>query len=376
MNFDFSEEQEEIRRQARRFLSENRESRRRVVDGEALYDRGLWQAIVDMGWTATAIAEEHGGIGLGYLELCVLAEEFGSSLLPVPFVSSVLQASEAIKLAEDPERAAEWLPRLAAGEVIATVAFAEEGAGKSWSDLPQVQVVGGRLTGCKVPVADGLVADVAVVSARAPEDGDGFGWFLVRLAQPGVERLAEVAVDRLRKHARLTFDNAEAIRLGQPGAGREMALRLMDVAAVLGAFEQLGGAEAALAIAVEYTLTRQVFGRVVASYQAVKHKLADIYVKNQLARSHAYFGAWALSHQAQELPLAAAGARLAASDAFNFAAEESVELHGGIGFTWESDCQLFYRRARLLAASLGGRQRWSRRLVGELARQVAPVIPS
>lgn len=376
MNFDFSEEQEEIRRQARRFLSENRESRRRVVDGEALYDRGLWQAIVDMGWTATAIAEEHGGIGLGYLELCVLAEEFGSSLLPVPFVSSVLHASEAIKLAEDSVRAAEWLPRLAAGEIIATVAFAEERAGKGWIDLPQARVVNGRLTGCKLPVADGLVADVAVVSARDAEDGDGFGWFLVPLAQPGVERIAEVAVDRLRKHAQLTFDNVEAVRLGNPGAGQEMATRLLDVAAVLGAFEQVGGAEAALAAAVEYTRTRQAFGRVVASYQAVKHKLADIYVKNQLARSHAYFGAWALSHQAVELPLAAAGARLAASDAFNFAAEESVELHGGIGFTWESDCQLFYRRARYLAANLGGRQRWSRRLVGELARQVTTATVS
>jgi len=369
MNFDFSEEQEEIRRQAKRFLGEQRETLRHVLEGEASHDPRAWQAVVEMGWPAAAIAEEHGGLGLGYLELCVLAEEFGASLVPVPFVSSVLQASEAIKLAEDAEQGAEWLPRLASGELIATLAFAEGQVGRSWADRPLARVEDGRLSGCKTPVADGLAADLAIVSAVSAEDGEGFGWWLVPLA--GVRREAEDAVDRVRKHASLHFEGAAAIRLGQPGQGAAMARRLLDVCAVLTAFEQLGGAEAALAMAIDYSKTRQAFGRTIASYQALKHKMADIYVKNQLARSHAYFGAWALAHQAPELPLAAAGARLAGIDAFGFAAEENLEIHGGIGFTWESDCQLFYRRARLLAASLGGRQRWSRQLVAALASQVS-----
>ncbi|MFY0729700.1 acyl-CoA dehydrogenase family protein [Pseudomonas sp. NFX15] len=372
MNFDFSDEQEEIRRQAQRFLTENRGARRAVLDGELTHDAKLWGAIVEMGWTATAIAEEFGGLGLGYLELCVLAEEFGATLLPVPFMSSVLQASEAIKLADDAVQAGEWLPLLAAGELVATVAFAEGQAGKSWSDRPLAKVVDGRLTGIKIPVADGLMADIAVVSACSKEDGDGFGWWLVRLAQAGVSRQPDLAIDRLRKHARIEFADATAIRLGAPGTGADMARRLMNVVAVLTAFEQLGGAEAALAMAVDYTRTRHAFGRVVASYQAVKHRLADVYVKNQLARSHAYFGAWALSHQSNELSLAAAGARLAAIEAFNFAAEECVELHGGIGFTWEGDAQLFYRRARLLAANIGGRPRWSRQLIEALVDNQAP----
>ncbi|ROM33932.1 hypothetical protein BK648_24540 [Pseudomonas poae] len=369
MNFDFSEEQEEIRRQARRFLAERREQLRDVLDGEASYDVSAWQAVVDMGWPAAAIAEEQGGLGLGYLELCVLAEEFGGALVPVPFVSSVLQATEAIKLADDTAQANEWLPRLANGELIGTLAFSEGQAGRSWSDRPQAIVEQGRLSGCKTPVADGLAANLAVVSAVAAEDGDSFGWWLVSLEQPGVSRSADDAVDRVRKHATLQFDRAEAIRLGKPGSGADMARQLMNVTAVLTAFEQLGGAEAALAMAIDYSKTRQAFGRTIGGYQALKHKMADIYVKNQLARSHAYFGAWALAHQAPQLPLAAAGARLAAIDAFNFAAEENVEVHGGIGFTWESDCQLLYRRARLLAVSLGGRQRWARQLVAQLAQQ-------
>lgn len=363
MNFDFSEEQEEIRRQAKRFLAERRENLRTVLEGGSSFDRDSWNAVVEMGWPAAAVAEEHGGLGLGYLELCVLAEEFGASLVPVPFVSSVLQATEALKLAG----AVDWLPSLAAGELIGTLAFSEEGAGNSWAARPQAWVEEGRLSGSKTPVADGLAADIAVVSAVSAEDGEGFGWYLVPLTGAGVQRESHDAVDRLRKHATLRFDNAEAIRIGAPGQGAELAEKLQDICAVLTAFEQLGGAEAALAMAIDYSKTRQAFGRTVASYQALKHKMADMYVKNQLARSHAYFGAWALSHQAPELPLAAAGARLAAIDAFGFAAEENLEVHGGIGFTWESDCQLFYRRARLLAASLGGRQRWSRKLVAALA---------
>lgn len=365
MNFQFSEEQEELRRQAQRLLSDSLARARRILESGEAVDAALWGRMVEMGWPAAGIPEEQGGLGLGGLELCVLAEEVGRGLAPTPFVSSVLHATEALKIAGGPAADA-WLPLLASGERVATVAFTEGGAG-SWDAAPAATVRGGRLTGTKTPVADGLAADVVLVSARDPEDGGGFGWWLVDLRGDGVERTALTAIDRVRKHAALRFDAAPALRLGEAGQGATLARRAMDVAAVLTAFEQLGGAETALAMSVEYAKTRKTFGSLIGVNQAVKHRLADMYTKIQLARGHAYYGAWALAAGAAELPVAAAGARLAATDALGFAAEEAVELHGGIGFTWESDCQLFYRRARLLALGLGNRERWTDRLVTALA---------
>ncbi len=365
MNFEFSDEQEELRRQAQRLLSDSLLRTRKILDSDAGHDAALWGQMVEMGWPAAGIPEEQGGLGLGGLELCVLAEEVGRGLAPTPFVSSVLHATEALKIAGGPAADA-WLPLLASGERIATVAFTEGGAG-SWDSPPAASVSDDRLTGVKTPVPDGLVADVAIVSARSAEDGAGFGWWLVDLRDNGVQRSALTAIDRVRKHAALRFEAVPALRLGGAGQGGALAGRAMDVAAILTAFEQLGGAETMLAVSVEYAKTRKAFGSVIGINQAVKHRLADMYTKIQLARGHAYYGAWALAAGAAELPIAAAGARLAATDAFSFAAEEAVELHGGIGFTWEGDCQLFYRRARLLALGLGNRERWADRLVTALA---------
>ncbi|MES2258460.1 MAG: acyl-CoA dehydrogenase family protein [Pseudomonadota bacterium] len=371
MNFEFSEEQEELRRQARRLLAGGLAGARAALDSVDTFDAPLWTQIVEMGWTAAAIPEEHGGLGLGPLELCVLAEEVGRTLAPVPFVASVLHATEALKLCLDQPGASEVLGRLAEGGVIATVAFAEDKAAL-WDATPAALVKDGRLSGTKTVVAYGAAAGMAVVSARGVEDEGGFGWWLVDLNAPGVTRSAVEAIDCVRRHTTVVFDNAPAQRLGPAGAGQALARRLLDRVAVYDAFEQLGGAEAVMAITLDYVKTRFAFGRAVGGYQAVKHKLADMYVKVQLARSHAYYGAWAVLNDAPELALCAAGARVAATDAFSAAAEESVELHGGIGFTWESDCQLFYRRARLLAAALGGRAVWSTRL----ARAMLATRPS
>lgn len=361
MNFQFSEEQEELRRQTRRLLGGGLGRARAALDNGAPYDAPLWRQVVEMGWPAAAIPEELGGLGLGALELCVLAEEVGRALAPVPFTASVLHATEALVLCRDTPAAAPALAALADGGSIATVAFAEAGAAL-WDAAPAAVVSEGLLSGTKVMVAEGGAADLAVVSARAAEDGAGFGWWLVDLRAAGVTRGAVTAIDCVRRHATIGFDRAPAVRLGAAGQGGRLARALMDRAAVYDAFEQLGGAEAVMEITLDYVRTRHAFGRPVAGYQAVKHKLADMYVKVQLARSHAYYGAWAVQNDAPELALCAAGARVAATDAFGTAAEEAVELHGGIGFTWESDCQLFYRRARLLAAALGGRAVWARRL--------------
>jgi acyl-CoA dehydrogenase len=363
MNFDFSDEQHALRDQARKLFADGRARARRLVESARPFDQDLWRDAVGLGCTGAAIAEDLGGVGLGALELCVIAEEAGRTLAPIPFASSVLHASEAIKLGGG-EAAVTWLPQLAGGTVIGTVAFAE-GAG-SWDRMPAARVEHGTLTGTKQPVAD-PGADIAVVSARAPEDGDGFGWFIVDLRGQAVRCETLPALDAVRRHGRLHFAAAPAKRLGAPGAGAVMSERLMDGAAIFTAFEQIGGAEAQLARCVEYACTRRAFGAQIGSFQGVKHRLADMYVKIELARGHALYGAWALSTGAPELRLAAAGARLAATEAFSFAAEEAIELHGGIGFTWDDDCHLYYRRARSLAMTLGNQARWSQRLVHALA---------
>ncbi len=363
MNFDFSDEQQALRDQARKLFADGRVRARRMMETGQPFDRHLWRDAIALGCTGAAIAEDLGGVGLGPLELCVIAEEAGRTLAPIPFASSVLHASEAIKLGGG-DAAETWLPQLAEGNVIGTVAFAE-GAG-SWDRMPKASVEHGCLTGAKQPVADPC-ADIAVVSARAPEDGDGFGWFVVDLRQQTVRSETLPALDAVRRHGSLHFASAPAARLGAPGAGAALSERLMDAAAIYTAFEQIGGADAQLARCVEYAGTRRAFGAQIGSFQGVKHRLADMYVKIELARGHALYGAWALSTEARELKLAAAGARLSATDAFSFAAEEAIELHGGIGFTWEDDCHLYYRRARSLAMILGNPARWSQRLVQALA---------
>ena len=223
---------------------------------------------------------------------------------------------------------------------------------------------GSRLTGTKMPVADGDVADFAVVLAA---QGDGrAGLFLVDLKEPGVTRASLATVDPTRSHARIVLEGAPGEPLGAPGAGWPLTERLLDRAAVLVAFEQLGGAQAALEMAREYALGRFAFGRQIASFQAIKHKLADMYVGVELARSNAYYGAWALTKDAPELPVAAAAARVAASEAYYHAAKENIQIHGGMGFTWEFDCHLHYRRAKLTGLMLGSARRWKDLLVARL----------
>ena len=317
-----------------------------------------------MGWMGTAIPETHGGAGFGYLELCVLAEELGRSLAPTPFSSTIYLASEALLLAGSPAQKKRWLPRIAQGQAIGCFELAEG---------PQVATPGnittradsGRVSGTKIPVTDGDVADFAVVVAGETDVGRA-GLFLVDLTGPGVTRSPVTTVDPTRSHARIVFDGAAAERLGAAGAGWPMVERLFDRAAVLVAFEQLGGAQAALDMAREYALGRFAFGRQIASFQAIKHKLADMYVAVELARSNAYYGAWALSKDAPELGVAAAAARVAASEAYYQAAKENIQVHGGMGFTWEFDCHLHYRRAKLTGLMLGSARRWKDLLVARL----------
>jgi acyl-CoA dehydrogenase len=366
MNFDFSAEQEQLRDQARRVFANSLVSARSLLETSTTHDQALWRSIVDLGWPAAGIAEEDGGLGLSALEWCVLAEEAGRTLAPIPFASSVQHASAALQQVQGCDDSRALLGALAAGEMIATVAFNERGQ-RSWVEVPKARVTAGRLSGIKAMVADAPLADVFIVSALDEEDRPG--WWQVRASATGVRLVAVESIDRIRRHADVHFEHAEATPLAAGQDWRALTERALDASAVLTAFEQLGAAEAALAMTLDYVKTRKAFNRQIGGYQAVKHALADVYVKNQLARSHCYYGAWALTQAPEQLPRAAAGARLAASDALNCAAEAAVELFGGIGFTWESDTQLFYRRARLLATQLGGRALWAQRLVAALARE-------
>ena len=375
MNFDFSDDQKLLRDQARKFLSEKCTTKtvRRVFEGDAGYDRDLWKAIAEMGWLGTAIPEAHGGLGLGHLELCVIAEELGRALAPVPFSSTVYLFTEALLAAGGEEQKQKYLPRIAGGELIGTFARAE-GAGAVTPKSIRTAFKSGKLSGKKIAVTDGMDADFAVVLARtSDEPGErGLSLAIIDLKAGGVSRRAQDSIDPSRKHAEIEFDNTPAEPLGKFGQGWSIATSVLDRAAVLTAFEQVGGADRCLVIAKEYALTRYAFGRQIGSYQAIKHKLADMYVNNELARSNAYFGAWALSTSARELALAAAAARVSATQAFDYAAKEMIQIHGGIGFTWEADCHFFYKRSRELALSLGAQRTWKNRLVSELEASNAP----
>jgi alkylation response protein AidB-like acyl-CoA dehydrogenase len=364
MNFDFSEDSKLLREQAQRFLREQCTPKavRHVLEGHAPYSESLWRSMAEMGWLGAAIPERYEGAGLGYEALCVLAEELGRVLAPVPFISSIGLAAEAILAAGSEAQKREFLPKIARGELIATFALAE-GAGDPREAGIHARLTDGKLSGTKWPVPDGMIAQLAVVVAR---DVAGVSLAVVDLAAPGVARTALETVDPSRNHAKFDFVQATATPLGMPGQGWDLVRQVLDRAAILTAFEQVGGAAASLEMATNYAKERFAFGRPIGSFQAIKHKLADVYVATELARSNAYFAAWALSAEAAELPLAAATARVSATDAFFLAAKENIQVHGGVGFTWDYDCHLYYRRAKLLALALGSQRHWKDRVVAEL----------
>jgi acyl-CoA dehydrogenase len=370
MNFDFSDELQQLRDEARRFLGDRCPPAvpRRILEGPDPYDRALWQAIGEMGWLGAAVPEEFGGVGLGHLAVCVLAEEMGRAVAPVPWSSSVYLATEAILMFGSPAQKQHYLPKLAAGELIGTFAFAER-PGPSNPARLTASVTDGKLTGVKVAVPDGDVADFAVVGVHG---GTAGAWLhVVALNATGVTREPVTTIDPTRSHARIAFAQAAAEPL--PGADSADAVRrLLDHAAVPMAFEQVGMAQAALDMATGYAKERYAFGRPIGSFQAIKHKLADIYIAVELARSNAYYGAWALHADSAELPIAASVARIAACDAGWLATKENIQTHGGMGFTWQMDCQFYYRRAKLLALALGGAREWKQRLIGALRERNTP----
>jgi len=374
MNFDFSDDQKMLKEQVRKFLGDKSplSVTRRILDGDESYAKEVWKGLVEMGLTGTAIPEAYGGLGLGALELCVIAEELGRSVAATPFSSSVYLASEAIKLFGTEKQKETWLPKLAEGSIIGTLAVSEGLHAASARNI-EVKFDGGKVNGVKMPVPDGDVADVAVVVVNSGGAGEqAISLAIVDLKGAGVTSEVLRTIDPTRSQAKLTFKDAPAELMGPAGQGWGQLQRILDGAAVLFAFEQVGGAEAAIEMARDYSLERYAFGRQIGSYQAIKHKLADMYVKKELAKSNAYFGAMMLNDEGGELPEAAAASRIAGNDAYVFAAQESLQTHGGIGYTWEADTQFHYRRAKLLALTVGSSAQWKEKLAARLeARNAA-----
>ncbi|AUC93431.1 MULTISPECIES: acyl-CoA dehydrogenase family protein [Bradyrhizobium] len=374
MNFDFSDEQKQMRDEARKFLSEQCPPKavREVLDGKAPYDKALWKGLAEMGFLGVAIPEQFGGAGAGHLELCVIAEEMGRALAPVPFSSTVYLAAEALLIAGSDAQKQKWLPKIASGDAIGTLALFE-GKGNPSPKAVKLTANGGVLNGVKKPVADGAIADFAVVAARTGSSGreSDISLFIVDLKAGGVEIKSLTNIDLTRGQAEITFKDAKAEPLGAAGEGWGVIAQVLDRAAVLMAFEQVGGADRALEMGRDYALDRIAFGRPIGSFQAVKHMLADMYVSATLARSNCYYGAWALSTNAGELPEAAAAARISATQAFQHCAKNNIQVHGGMGFTWEFDCHMYYRRANAVALGLGSLSYWEDALIDRMRKKNA-----
>lgn len=364
MNFDFTDDQKELGSVVRRFLDEHSTSShiRSVYESNCGYDRESWTGLGDLGMLGAAIPEEYGGSGAGYLELCIIAEEIGRALAPIPFTSSICLAAEAILLAGSEQQKFRYLPEIAAGRKIAAVALNHNNVRPILSD--------NQLNGQISLVHDAPLADYIIITATQDERAT---LVIIDTQDSGVTIENRKAVDRAHPIGRVILENASAESM--VGAAWEDAsgvCRIVhDRAAILIAFEQLGGAERALETARDYALERHAFNRPIGSFQAMKHMLADMFVATQLARSNCYFGAWALQTNADDLPLAAATARVSATEAYEQCSANNIQVHGGIGFTWDVDCHLFYRRSNGLAQLLGGRNHWDDRLITELDKRTA-----
>jgi len=362
MNFDFSDEQKLLQQTARDYLAAHSplSTCREILESDQPYAAALWKGAAEMGWQGAVVPEEFGGAGFGYLELAVIAYEVGRALAPIPFGPSVYVATEALLRHGSAAQKSAWLPKLANGSAIGTFALAEK-PGQNAAEAISASVKDGKLHGTKLPVADGDVAAFAIVAAK--EDGKT-GLHLVPLDGAGIERKPLESFDPSRSQARIRFDGARC----EPLAGADAAAiaALLDRAAVLTAFEQIGGADRALEITRAFIVGRYAFGKPIAAFQAIKHRMADLWCEIEIARSNAYYAAWALANGDAELPVAACLARIAACDAFEKTTIEMIEFHGGVGYTWEYDCHLFYRRAKQLAGVIGTPKYWKNLLIDRL----------
>jgi alkylation response protein AidB-like acyl-CoA dehydrogenase len=354
VNFAFSEEQEELRRITRQFLeAKSPEAEvRRLMDTTEGYDPAVWsQMAEELGLQALIIPEEYGGQGFTHVELTVVLEEMGRALLCAPFFSSVVLATNTLLHSGDEAAKKELLPGVASGETIATLAFTEPNG--RW-DAQGIEATARRdgdawkVDGTKMFVLDGHTANLILVAARTG-DGDpaqSVSLFRVDGDAEGLTRTALSTMDQTRKQAKLEFSGVPATLVGTEGQGWDVLARVLDLAAVGLAAEQVGGAQFVLEMSVQYAKDRVQFGRPIGSFQAIKHKCADMLVEVESAKSAAYYAAWCAAELNDELPEVACLAKAYCSEAYFHAAAENIQIHGGIGFTWEHPAHLYFKRAK------------------------------
>jgi alkylation response protein AidB-like acyl-CoA dehydrogenase len=348
MNFAFTEEQEQLRQFVRSFLQDKspESAVREQMETERGFDAAVWKQMADqLGLQSLIVPEEYGGQGFSFVELGVVLEEMGRALLCAPYFSGVLATTALIHAGDDAAKKAH-LPGIASGETIATLAFTEE-SGK-WDEAGITMEAtssgdGHTLSGTKSFVIDGHTADLILVAARS---GAGVSLFAVEGTASGLTREALTTMDQTRKQAKLTFDGTPATLVGTEGEGWNTLSRVLDLAAVALAAEQVGGAQYVLEMAVQYAKDRVQFGRPIGSFQAIKHKCADMLLEVESAKSAAYYGLWCAAELNDELPSVASLAKAYCSEAYFHAAAENIQIHGGIGFTWEHPAHLYFKRAK------------------------------
>jgi alkylation response protein AidB-like acyl-CoA dehydrogenase len=364
MNFAFNEDQEALRSSARSFLEDKSTSEivTKVMESEAGFDPDLWKSLgAELGWTAVSIPEAYGGLGLTYIELVALLELMGESLLCAPFFSTICLAGNALLVAGTEEQKQEHLPGIAAGETIATLAFSE--ANGRW-DARGIEAVAKKdggdfvLNGTKTFVIDGHTANLLIVAARreGSQDEDGVSLFVVPADTAGIERSLLPTMDQTRKQAEIKLGGVRvpaSALMGEEGQGWGKLSKILDLAAIALSAEQVGGAQRCLDMSVQYAKERIQFGRPIGSFQAIKHKCADMMLKVESARSASYYAGWAASVDDAELPVLASLAKAYCSDAYFKCAAESVQIHGGVGFSWEYAVHLYFKRAKSSETFLG-----------------------
>ena len=349
MNFAFSEEQEELRSIVKGFLNDKSDEAtvRELMDTEAGYDTAVWTQMAEqMGLQALVIPEEFGGQGFGFVELVVVLEEMGRRLLCAPYFSTVVLAGMTLIHSGDDAAKAEYLPGIADGSTIATLAYTEPN-GRWDADAVTMTATGSgdswTLDGEKLYVLDGHVANLIITAAKTPA---GISLFAVDGDAAGLTRTALSTMDQTRKQARLEYSGVPAKLIGTDGGGWDVLSTVLDLAAVALAAEQVGGGQEVLEMAVQYAKDRVQFGRPIGSFQAIKHKCADMLLEVESAKSAAYYAGWCASELNDELPSVASLAKAYCSEAYFHAAAENIQIHGGIGFTWEHPAHLYFKRAK------------------------------
>lgn len=371
MKFGFSDEQQEFRSIVRRFLEGKSPTTavRRLMETETGYDADVWRALsTDLGLTAVHIPEAYGGQGFGVSELAIAVEEMGRALLCAPyFASTVLAATAILKAGSEAQKQA-LLPSIAAGQTIAALAFTEDNGRWDADGVTMTAASEGgkwRLNGTKSFVVDGHTAGLLVVLARRPGSTgvEGLSFFIAKADATGLTRKPLASMDPTRKLARLSFENVEAELLGTEGAAAGPLTETLDIAAICLAHEMVGGAEQLREQAIAFANQRYQFGRPIASFQSLKHKAADMLLEVELAKSAAYYAAAAVDEGDPDVPALASLAKAAASDAYMQTAIHAVQIHGGIGFTWDNDTHLWFKRAKSSEVFLGGPEYHRERLM-------------